>query len=60
VGLNPGRIKLKTIKLVFAVSLLCMQHYGVRAKTGWLGSGISCPSGATFLPANCRFSELTL
>jgi len=28
--------------------------------TGWLGIGIICPSGATCLPADCRFSELAL
>ena len=31
-GFDPGRIKLKTIKLVFAASLLSMWHYGVRAR----------------------------
>jgi len=33
---------------------------GVRAKTGWLGIKIMCPSAVTYLPANCCFSELAL
>ena len=32
----------------------------IRAKTGWLGIRIMCPSGATCLPADCWFSELAL
>jgi hypothetical protein len=31
-----------------------------RAKTGWLGIRIMCPSGATRLPTDCCFSELAL
>jgi hypothetical protein len=31
-----------------------------RAKTGWLRIGIMCPSGATWLSADCCFSELAL
>jgi hypothetical protein len=31
-----------------------------RAKTGWLGIRIMCPSGATCLPADCCFSEVAL
>jgi hypothetical protein len=31
-----------------------------RAKTGWLGLRIMCPSGATCLPADCCFSEVAL
>ena len=34
-------------KLVFAASLLKKQHYGVRAKTGWLRIRIMCQSGPT-------------
>ena len=33
---NPGQVIPKTIKLVFAASLLSMQHQGVKAKTGSL------------------------
>jgi hypothetical protein len=33
---NPGQVKLKTIILVFAASLLSTQHQGVKAKTGSL------------------------
>ena len=32
----------------------------LRAKTGWLGIRIMCPSGATCLSADCCFSELAL
>ena len=32
---------------------------GVRAKTGWLGIKIMCPSAVTYLPVDC-FSELAL
>jgi hypothetical protein len=46
--------------LVFVASLLSTQHYGERAKTGWLGIRIVCPSGMTCLPADCCFSELAL
>jgi len=61
VGASPGRVKPKTIRLVFvAVSPLSVQHKGVRAKTGWLGIRIMCPSGATYLSADCCFSELAL
>jgi hypothetical protein len=40
-----------TLKLVFVASLLSTQHKGERAKTGWLGIRIMCPSGATCLSA---------
>jgi hypothetical protein len=30
----------------------------LRAKTGWLGIRLMCPSGATCLPADCCFSEI--
>ena len=50
----------KTTKLVFVVSPLSTQHYGEKAMTDWHGIRIMCPSGATCLPADCCFSELTL
>ena len=52
--------KPKTIKLVFVASLLSTQHYGERAKTGWLGIRIMYQSGATCLSEDCCFSELAL
>ena len=52
-GSSPGRVKPKIIKLVFVASPLNTHHYGVRAKTGWLGIGIMCPSGETCLSADC-------
>lgn len=33
--------KPRIMKLVFAASLMCTQHKGVRADTGWLGLGIN-------------------
>ena len=53
----PGQVKPKTLKLVFAASPLSTQHYGKRAKTGWLRIRIICQSGATCQSADC---ELTL
>jgi hypothetical protein len=50
----------KTIKLVCVASPPSTQHYGERTYTGWLGIRIMCQSGATGLPADCCFSELTL
>ena len=49
-GLSPGWVKPKTIKLVFVASPLSTQHLGERAKTGWLEIRIMCLSGATCLP----------
>jgi hypothetical protein len=46
--------------LVFVASPLNTQHEGERAKTGWLGIRIMCPSETTCLPADCCFSELAL
>jgi hypothetical protein len=37
VGSIPGRVKPRTIKLVFVASPLSTQHYGERAKIDWLG-----------------------
>ena len=58
--MSPDRVKPKTIKLVFVAFPLSTQHSGVRAKTSWLGIGIICPSGATYLSVNCCFNELAL
>ena len=60
VGSSLYRVKPRTVRLVFAAIPLCTQHKGVRTKTGWLGIGIICLSGATFLPASCCFSQLSL
>ena len=57
---EPRRVKPNTIKLVFVASPLSTQHSGERAKTGWLGIRIMCPSGATCLSADYCFSELAL
>jgi hypothetical protein len=49
-----------TIKFVFVASPLSTQHSGDRAKTGWLGIRIMCPSGTTCLSADCCFNKLAL
>ena len=58
-GFGP-RVKPRTMHLVFVASPLNTQHYGERAKIGWLEIRIMCPNGMTFLPAYCCFSELAL
>ena len=40
--LIPSQVKPKTLKLLFAASLLNMQHLGVRGKTGWPRVRIMC------------------
>jgi hypothetical protein len=57
-GSIPGQVKLQTIKLVFAASLLSRQHQGVRTKTGWLRMRIISASVASCLSVDCCFSEL--
>jgi hypothetical protein len=57
VGSSPGRVKPRTIKLVFVASPLRTQHYGKRAKIGWLGIRIMCPNIVTFLPAEYTLSQ---
>ena len=51
-GSSASHVKPKTIKLAFAAYLLGTEHLGIRAKTGWLGIRIMCPSGATCLCAD--------
>jgi hypothetical protein len=60
VGSSPDRLKLKTIKIIFAAFPLNMQHWGVRTKTGWLKIRMMCPIGGTYIPTDCCFSELAL
>ena len=38
---------------VYVASPLSAQHWGARARTGWLEIRITCPSGAKYLPADC-------
>jgi len=61
-GSSSGQIKPKTLKLVpvLVAYLLIMLHLGVRANNSWLRIRIMCPSGATCLPTDCCFRELTL
>ena len=60
VGFSLGWVKPKTYTIGFVASPLSMQHKGVRAKTGWLGIRIMCPSRASCLPTDCCFSEPAL
>ena len=53
--------KPKSNKLLFVTSPLSTQHWGERAKTGWLGIRIMCSNyRATCLSADCYFSQLAL
>ena len=56
VGLFARVMKCKLCRNIDKFSL----NRRVRAKTNWLGIRIMCPSGATFLSADCCFSELAL
>jgi hypothetical protein len=58
--IGAGMVKPKTIQLICIAFPLSTHHSGERAKTGWLGIRIMCPSGVTCLPADCFFSELAL
>ena len=41
VGSSSGRVKPKTIRLIFVTSSLSTQHYGESAKIGWFGIRIN-------------------
>ena len=41
------------IQLMFTVSRLITQHYGVIIKTCWLGVSLMCPNGTTYLSMDC-------
>ena len=57
---DPGRVKLKTLKLVFADSPLSKQHLRVRAKTSRPRDRvrIMCLGKVAPHPADCFFREL--
>ena len=59
-GFEPRSGQTKDCKIGIFASPLNTQHYGERAKTGWLGMKIMCLSGATYLSTDCCFSELAL
>ena len=42
-------------KISIVASLLITHHWGARAKSGWLGIRIMCPSGTKCIPAGCSF-----
>jgi hypothetical protein len=48
VGTHPSRVKSKIMKMTFAVSTQSPWYLGLSAKTGRLGNGIMCQSGATW------------
>jgi hypothetical protein len=56
---SPDRVKLEIMKFVFVAFPPSIKERE-RAKTGWLGIRIMCPSGATCLSADCCFSEPAL
>jgi hypothetical protein len=56
VGSSTGRVKPKTIKLVFVASPLSRQHYGERTNNGWLGIRIMCPSGAILIVISLKIN----
>ena len=60
VGSSPGLGKPQTLKLVCIASPPSTKNYGVRAKTGWLGIGIVCPTGATCLTVDYYYGELAV
>jgi hypothetical protein len=49
---EPQSGQTKNYKIGSVASPLSTQHYGERAKIGWLGSSIMCPNEVTFLPAD--------
>ena len=51
-GLIPSRVKPKTLKLVFAASLLSTQQLGLRAETGSPQVRIMCLGTVACLPAD--------
>jgi hypothetical protein len=57
-GFEPWLGQTKDYKI--GICCFSAKHLGERAKTGWLGIRIMCPSGATCLPKDCCFSELAL
>ena len=59
-GFEPRLSQTNQSKLTLAASPLGRQHYWVRTKTGWLKIRMMCPSGATYLLADCCFSELAI
>ena len=55
-GFEPRSRQTKDYNIGFVAS----RSIKGRAKTGWPGISIMCPSGTTCLSANCCFSELAL
>ena len=52
-GFETRSDQTRAIQLIFVAFL-------IRAKTGWLGIRIMCPSRTTCLSADCCFSKLAL
>ena len=58
-GFYPQYGQTKTLKFVFAASLLSMQYLGVRANIGQSRVRLMCFGKVACLPRNCCFHELT-
>ena len=59
-GFEPRSGQPSTITLVFVASTKSTQHYGERAKTGWLGIRIMCPEWSDMSFRELFFSKLAL
>ena len=59
-GFEPRSCQTKDYKI--GIYCFSAKHVALRrrAKTGWFGISIMCPSGTTGLSADCCFSELAL
>ena len=57
-GLEPRSSQTNDYEIGIAAATLSMRHLGVRAKTDCLEIGMMCTAWATYLPADCSFSEL--
>jgi hypothetical protein len=57
-GFDPRAGQTKDYKI--CICCFSAKYVAFRRKAGWLGIRIMCPSGATCLPVDCCFSELTL
>ena len=57
-GFDPRSGQTKDLNI--GICCFSTKHAALRRKSkDWLGIRIICPSGATCLPADCCFSELT-
>jgi hypothetical protein len=57
-GFEPRSGQTNDYQIGIFASPLSTQHYGERAKIGWLEIRIMSLNGVTFPPADCCFSKL--